>query len=113
MSSRPPNGMVKTSIENSGLLITRTLHRHKHQLRDFFNRHTRSHKLAPFLRLESRHLSEMAIFQQLLGTIDEVGPLSLPPKQPIRGHRERGNREEAGLNPSVGCFADDARPDSQ
>ena len=30
---------VKNSIENSGLLITRTLHRHKHQLRDFFNRH--------------------------------------------------------------------------
>jgi hypothetical protein len=33
--------MVKSSIENSGLLITRTLHRHKHQLRDFFNRHNR------------------------------------------------------------------------
>ena len=29
--------MVKRRIENSGLLITRTLHRHKHQLRDFFN----------------------------------------------------------------------------
>jgi len=39
MSSRPPNEMAKSSIENSGLLITRTLHRHKHQLRDFFNRH--------------------------------------------------------------------------
>jgi len=39
MSSRPPNVMVKSSIENSDLLITRTLHRHKHQLRDFFNRH--------------------------------------------------------------------------
>src|SRR5690349_11084756 len=37
MSSRPPNGMVKSSIEYSGLLITRTLHRYKHQLRDFFN----------------------------------------------------------------------------
>ena len=36
MSSRPPNGMVKSSIENSGLLITRTLHRHKHQLRGLF-----------------------------------------------------------------------------
>jgi hypothetical protein len=31
--------MVKSSIENSGLLITRTLRRHKHQVRDFFNRH--------------------------------------------------------------------------
>jgi len=35
MSSRPP---VNSSIEYSGLLITRTLHRYKHQLRDFFNR---------------------------------------------------------------------------
>jgi hypothetical protein len=31
--------MVNSIIENSGLLITRTLHHHKHQLRDFFNRH--------------------------------------------------------------------------
>ena len=31
--------MVNSSIEYSGLLITRTLHRYKHQLRDFFNRH--------------------------------------------------------------------------
>ena len=35
--------MVNSSIEYSGLLITRTLHRHKHQLRDFFNRHRRLH----------------------------------------------------------------------
>jgi hypothetical protein len=28
-----------SGIGNSGLLITRTLHRHKHQLKDFFNRH--------------------------------------------------------------------------
>ena len=31
--------MVNSSIGNSGQLITRTLLRHKHQLRDFFNRH--------------------------------------------------------------------------
>jgi hypothetical protein len=36
--------MVISSIQYSGLLITRTLHRHKHQLRDFFNRHRRWHK---------------------------------------------------------------------
>jgi hypothetical protein len=29
--------MVNSSIENSGLLITRTLHRYKHHLRGFFN----------------------------------------------------------------------------
>src|SRR6266850_7556454 len=40
MSSRPPNVKINSAIGNSGLLITRTLHRHKHQLRDFFNRHT-------------------------------------------------------------------------
>jgi len=39
MSSRPPHVMLDSGIKNSGLLITRTLHRHKHQLRDFFNRH--------------------------------------------------------------------------
>jgi hypothetical protein len=32
MSSRPPNGMVNSGIGNSGLLITRTLHRRKHHL---------------------------------------------------------------------------------
>jgi hypothetical protein len=37
---QPPNAIVNSSIENSGLLITRTLHRHKHQLRDFSNRHS-------------------------------------------------------------------------
>jgi len=37
--SRPPNVIVHSSIEYSGLLITRTLQPHKHQLRDFFNRH--------------------------------------------------------------------------
>ena len=31
--------MVNSSIEYSGLLITRTLQPDKHQLRDFFNRH--------------------------------------------------------------------------
>jgi hypothetical protein len=31
--------MVNSSIEYSGLLITRTLQRYKHQLRDFFNTH--------------------------------------------------------------------------
>jgi hypothetical protein len=30
---------MNSSIGNSGLLITRTLHRHKHQQRNFFNRH--------------------------------------------------------------------------
>jgi len=30
---------VNSGIEYSGLLITRTLRRHKPQLRDFFNRH--------------------------------------------------------------------------
>jgi hypothetical protein len=43
MSSRPPKVMVNSSIGNSGLLITRTLSRHKHQLRDFFNRYRRLH----------------------------------------------------------------------
>ena len=38
--------MVNSSIENSGLLITRTLHPHKHQLRDFFNRHVCLQQLA-------------------------------------------------------------------
>ncbi len=36
--------MVNSSIEYSGLLITRTFHRDKHQLRDFFNRHGYLHK---------------------------------------------------------------------
>src|SRR5947207_15954012 len=50
MSSRPPNVIVNSGIENSGLLITRTLHPHKHQLRDFFNRHRRYHSLTSFAR---------------------------------------------------------------
>jgi hypothetical protein len=29
--------LVNSSIDYSGLLITRTLHRYKHQQRDFFN----------------------------------------------------------------------------
>ena len=39
--------MMNSSIEYSGLLITRTLHRHKHQLRDFFNRHASYHQSIP------------------------------------------------------------------
>src|SRR5450755_1976961 len=39
MSSKPPNVKRNSGIRNSGLLITRTLRRRKHQLRDFFNRH--------------------------------------------------------------------------
>ena len=40
--------MVNSSIEYSGLLITRTFHRYKHQLRDFFNRHRRLRSLRGF-----------------------------------------------------------------
>jgi hypothetical protein len=38
--------MVNNSI---GLLITRSLHHHKHQLRDFFNTHRRYHSLTNVL----------------------------------------------------------------
>ena len=41
---------VNPDIGNSGLLITRTLHGHKHQLSDFFNRHRRLHKYASLVR---------------------------------------------------------------
>jgi hypothetical protein len=37
--SRPPKLIVNSSIEYSGLLITRTSHPYKHRLSDFFNRH--------------------------------------------------------------------------
>jgi len=40
--------MMNSSIEDSGLLITRTLQRHKHQLRDFFNRHDCCRKFRQF-----------------------------------------------------------------
>jgi hypothetical protein len=39
--------IVNSSIEYSGLLITRTLHPDKHQLRDFFNRHNCYRELTP------------------------------------------------------------------
>jgi hypothetical protein len=39
--------MVNGSIGNSDLLITRTWHRHKHQLRDFFNSHRRYRNFPP------------------------------------------------------------------
>src|SRR5215472_13103445 len=42
---RPPKVIVNSSIDYSGLLITRTLHPYKHQLRDFFNRHAYSRQL--------------------------------------------------------------------
>src|SRR5713101_5834087 len=63
MSSRPPNGMVKSSIENSGLLITRTLHRHKHQLRDFFNTHACYQQLSPNSKGLGRSLSRYCSFK--------------------------------------------------
>jgi hypothetical protein len=43
--------MVNSSIEYSGLLITRTLQPDKHQLRDFFNRHACSQQLPSELRV--------------------------------------------------------------
>ena len=39
MISRPPNVEINSSIGKSGLLISRTSHHRKHQLRDFFNSH--------------------------------------------------------------------------
>jgi hypothetical protein len=45
MIRRPPSGMARSSIENSGPLTTRTLQRHKHPVRDFFPRHKRFHPL--------------------------------------------------------------------
>jgi len=61
MSSRPPNVMVNSSIGNSGLLITRTLHRHKHQLRDFFNRHACFRKLTFAVTLEGSRCGEVNV----------------------------------------------------
>ena len=51
--------MVKSSIENSGLLITRTLHRRKHQLWDFFNRH------ACYRQLMIHRNAQLRIFPEL------------------------------------------------
>ena len=39
MRSRPPSVALNSSVTDSGLLIKGKVHRHKHQLRDFFNRH--------------------------------------------------------------------------
>ena len=53
--------MVNSSIGNSGLLITRTLHRHKHQLRDFFNRHACFRKLTFAVTLEGSRCGEVNV----------------------------------------------------
>jgi len=55
--------MVNSSIEYSGLLITRTCHRYKHQLRDFFNRHRRYHDFEPSIRLCLVSMNVVAINQ--------------------------------------------------
>ena len=49
--SRPPKLIVNSSIEYSGLLITRTLQPDKHQLRDFFNRHAMIRQLTESFRV--------------------------------------------------------------
>jgi hypothetical protein len=59
--------MVNSSIGNSGLLMTRTLHRHKHQVRDFFNRHPCLRKLARSSRGKDSSVNCQWVVKCLIG----------------------------------------------
>ena len=66
---------INSSIGNSGLLISRTLHHRKHQLRDFFNRHACLRQLRMY---NKRHHSVRPMFSRLCRVLILLGPALLP-----------------------------------
>src|SRR5207248_5121356 len=101
--SRPPNIMVKSSIEYSGLLITRTFHRYKHQLRDFFNRHACYHPSSQlaFYELQGKNQyenSRAVCVDQYCQRTDVCKCLHLIGRRKVMGQRYSGvHRSREGI----------------
>lgn len=100
MSSKPPSATIQSSIRNSALLITRSLPRNKHQMRDFFNSNRISHyvTVGEVQRLLWRHLSFGPI-SDLLPTPNRV---QITAEHPNHNEEDGNNHIHIGPSSSVG-----------